>query len=123
MIDGECLHLREVPRGPDVVTEIKYKRDTSSLRSRQTSQENRLGLAAPANSMFLSGALMADPRDVSVSALLSKIDCAMVDRPELVVIKTNVPEEGASLAIEVHRDDIGKIIGKQGRSAKLLRIP
>ncbi len=48
---------------------------------------------------------MADPRDVLVSELLSKIVCAMVDRPEFVVIKTHVTEEGASLAIDVDPDD------------------
>ena len=64
---------------------------------------------------------MADPRDVSVSKLLSKIVCAMVDRPEFVVIKTHVAEEGASFSIDVHPDDTGKIIGRQGRNAKSLR--
>ena len=64
---------------------------------------------------------MADPRDVSVSKLLSKIVCALVDRPEFVVIKTQAAEEGASFAIDVHSDDVGKIIGKQGRNAKSLR--
>jgi predicted RNA-binding protein YlqC (UPF0109 family) len=56
---------------------------------------------------------MPDPRDVSISKLLSKIVCTMVDRPEFVVIKTHVAEEGASFAIEVHPDDTGKIIGRQ----------
>jgi hypothetical protein len=65
---------------------------------------------------------MADPRDVSVSKLLSKIVCALVDRPEFVVIKMHAAEEGASFAIEVHPDDTGKIIGRQGRNAKSLRI-
>jgi len=65
---------------------------------------------------------MPDPRDVSVSKLLSKIVCALVDRPEFVVIKMHAAEEGVSFAIDVHRDDIGKIIGKQGRNAKSLRI-
>ena len=65
---------------------------------------------------------MPDPRDVSVSKLLAKIVCALVDRPEFVVIKTHAAEESASFAIEVHPDDIGKIIGKQGRNAHSLRI-
>lgn len=64
---------------------------------------------------------MADPRDIAVSKLLSKIVCAMVDRPEFVVIKTHAAEEGASLAIDVHPDDTGKIIGRQGRNAKSIR--
>jgi hypothetical protein len=60
---------------------------------------------------------MADPRDVSVSKLLSKIVCALVDRPEFVVIKTHPTEEGASFAIDVHPYDTEKIIG--GRDAML----
>ena len=65
---------------------------------------------------------MADPRDVSVSKLLSKTICALVDRPEFVVIKTHAAEEGLSFSIDVHPDDTGKIIGGQGRNAKSLRI-
>ena len=65
---------------------------------------------------------MPDPRDVSISKLLSNIVCTMVDRPEFVVIKTQAAEEGASFSIDVHPDDVGKIIGRQGRNAKSLRI-
>ncbi|MDP9049202.1 MAG: KH domain-containing protein [Acidobacteriota bacterium] len=65
---------------------------------------------------------MPDPRDVSVSKLLAKMVCAMVDLPEFVVIKSHAAEGGASFAIEVHPEDTGKIIGKQGRNAKSLRI-
>ena len=65
---------------------------------------------------------MADPRDVSVSKLLSKIVCALVDRPEFVVIKTHAAEEGLNFSIDVHPDDTGKIIGGRGRNAKSLRI-
>jgi predicted RNA-binding protein YlqC (UPF0109 family) len=46
----------------------------------------------------------------------------MVDQPEFVVIRTHVAEDGASLGIDVHACDIGKIIGKQGRNAQSLRI-
>jgi uncharacterized protein len=70
----------------------------------------------------LGAFLLPDPRDVSVSKLLSKIICAMVDRPEFVVIKMHAAEEGASFVIDVHQDDTGKIIGRQGRNAKSLRI-
>lgn len=65
---------------------------------------------------------MSDPRDISVSQLLSRIVCALVDRPEFVVIKTHAAEEGVSFSIDVHPDDTGKIIGRQGRNAKSLRI-
>lgn len=64
---------------------------------------------------------MPDPRDVSTSKLLTTIVCAMVDRPEFVVIKMHAAEEGASFVIDVHPDDTGKIIGRQGRNVKSLR--
>ena len=62
----------------------------------------------------LRGLPMPDPRDVSTSKLLSNIVCAMVDRPAFVVIKMHAAEGGASFAIDVHPDDTGKIIGRQG---------
>ncbi|MDP9051471.1 MAG: KH domain-containing protein [Acidobacteriota bacterium] len=40
----------------------------------------------------------------------------------VVVIKTQAAEECASFSIDVHPDDVGKIIGRQGRNAKSLRI-
>jgi predicted RNA-binding protein YlqC (UPF0109 family) len=53
---------------------------------------------------------------------MHKIVCAMVDRPEFLVIKTHATEDGANFAIEVHPDDTGKIIGRQGRNAHSLSI-
>ena len=64
---------------------------------------------------------MPDPRDVQACTLLRKIVCALVDRSEFVVIKTHVTEDGASFAIDVHSDDTGNLIGKQGRNAKSIR--
>jgi predicted RNA-binding protein YlqC (UPF0109 family) len=64
---------------------------------------------------------LPDPRDVTICKLLHKIVCALVDRPEFVVIKTHMTEDGASFAIDVHSDDTGKLIGKQGRNAKSIR--
>ena len=65
---------------------------------------------------------LPDPRDVSVHKLLVKIVAALVDRPEFVVIKTQVTEDGATFTIHAHPDDTGKLIGKQGRNARSLRI-
>ena len=65
---------------------------------------------------------MPDPRDVSVYNLLFKIVGVLVDRPEVVVIQTQVTEDGATFTVDVHPDDTGKIIGKQGRNAQSLRI-
>ena len=65
---------------------------------------------------------MPEPRDVSVHKLLFKIACVLVDRPEYVVIQTQVTEDGATFTVHAHPDDTGKLIGKQGKNAQSLRI-
>ena len=65
---------------------------------------------------------MPDPRDVSVYHLLLKIVGVLVDRPEFVVIQTQLTEDGATFTVHAHPDDTGKLIGKQGRNAQSLRI-
>jgi predicted RNA-binding protein YlqC (UPF0109 family) len=65
---------------------------------------------------------LPDPRDVSVYKLLFKIVAALVDRPEFVVIKTQVTEDGATFTVHAHPDDTGILVGKQGRNAQSLRI-
>ncbi len=46
----------------------------------------------------------------------------MVDRPEGVRVESVQIAEGTSLRISVDHTDIGKVIGKQGRTARSLRI-
>jgi predicted RNA-binding protein YlqC (UPF0109 family) len=57
-----------------------------------------------------------------VYKLLLKIVGVLVDRPEAVVIQTQVMEDGATFTVHAHPDDTGKLIGKQGRNAQSLRI-
>ena len=53
--------------------------------------------------------------------LLTKIVQALVDQPDQ--IEVNAIEGGQSLVLElkVAKEDIGKIIGKQGRTARAIR--
>jgi hypothetical protein len=46
---------------------------------------------------------------------------AMVDHPELVKTGRTVDEMGVLLSLDVHPEDMGKIIGKDGNTAKALR--
>jgi predicted RNA-binding protein YlqC (UPF0109 family) len=46
----------------------------------------------------------------------------MVDSPREVVVEYFCTEGGASIRIEVASTDLGKIIGKQGRHARALRV-
>lgn len=46
---------------------------------------------------------------------------ALVDNPNDVTIKRSVDEMGVLLTLKVHRDDMGKIIGRSGATAKAIR--
>ncbi|MEY3008713.1 MAG: RNA-binding protein [Candidatus Nanopelagicaceae bacterium] len=45
----------------------------------------------------------------------------IVDNPEEVVINEREGRRGTTLEVRVHPDDIGKVIGRNGRTAKALR--
>ena len=46
---------------------------------------------------------------------------ALVDNPESVKINRTVDEMGVLLTLDVHADDMGKIIGRSGNTAKAIR--
>jgi hypothetical protein len=46
---------------------------------------------------------------------------ALVDHPETVSINRTVDEMGVLLTLDVHADDMGKIIGRSGNTAKAIR--
>jgi predicted RNA-binding protein YlqC (UPF0109 family) len=52
------------------------------------------------------------------------IECiakALVDKPEAVVVREIEGSQTSVIELEVAKDDIGKIIGKQGRTARAIR--
>ncbi len=53
--------------------------------------------------------------------LVEVIAKALVDNPDVVVVTQK--EDGRNITIELHvaSDDMGKVIGKQGRIAKAIR--
>ena len=53
--------------------------------------------------------------------LLEIIAKNLVDNPEQVVVNQRVDEDALILELSVAQDDIGKVIGKQGRIAKAIR--
>ena len=53
--------------------------------------------------------------------LVEYIAKSLVDSPELVEVREAEGEQGAVLELSVSRDDLGKIIGKQGRTARAIR--
>lgn len=46
---------------------------------------------------------------------------ALVDNPDSVGINRTVDEMGVLLTLDVHADDMGKIIGRSGNTAKAIR--
>ncbi|MCA9363065.1 KH domain-containing protein [Candidatus Kaiserbacteria bacterium] len=46
---------------------------------------------------------------------------ALVDNPDAVSINRTVDEMGVLLTLDVHADDMGKIIGRSGNTAKAIR--
>lgn len=46
---------------------------------------------------------------------------ALVDHPEAVKIDRKVDEMGVLLTLDVHAEDMGKVIGRQGNTAKAIR--
>ncbi|MEK7186795.1 MAG: KH domain-containing protein [Patescibacteria group bacterium] len=47
---------------------------------------------------------------------------ALVDYPDDVKIKRTVDEMGVLMTLDVNREDMGKIIGRSGNTAKAIRI-
>jgi predicted RNA-binding protein YlqC (UPF0109 family) len=54
--------------------------------------------------------------------LLETIAKALVDYPDEVKIDEVIENDNVTLELHVAEDDMGKIIGKQGRIAKALRM-
>lgn len=53
--------------------------------------------------------------------LVEVIAKSLVDHPEEVVVTESDNEKGTVLVLKVAADDMGKVIGKQGRVAKSIR--
>lgn len=53
--------------------------------------------------------------------LVLDIAKALVDNPESVVVEETKEKDEIILKLKVSQDDMGKVIGKQGRIAKAIR--
>jgi len=53
--------------------------------------------------------------------LIAAIAKSLVDKPEEVEVKKTESKQGIVIELKVAEEDIGKIIGKQGRIAKAIR--
>ncbi|RJQ13483.1 KH domain-containing protein [Candidatus Parcubacteria bacterium] len=53
--------------------------------------------------------------------LVEAIAKALVDKPEDVQVKAVEGDQTTVLELRTHPDDLGKVIGRQGRTAKAIR--
>ena len=56
-----------------------------------------------------------------MSELVCYIAQNLVDQPDQVCVDMREAEEGLTCELRVAQEDIGKVIGKQGRTAKAIR--
>ena len=57
-----------------------------------------------------------------MTKLVEAIAKSLVDKPENVVVTETASRQGTVIELKVDPDDMGKVIGKQGRIAKALRV-
>ena len=58
---------------------------------------------------------------LAVNDLVREIARALVDEPESVKVETVTRDENTVLRLRVAPQDVGKVIGKQGRTARSVR--
>jgi predicted RNA-binding protein YlqC (UPF0109 family) len=53
--------------------------------------------------------------------LIEHIAKSLVDKPGEVVVKETDGEKTTIIELKVHKEDLGKVIGKEGRTARSMR--
>ncbi len=64
---------------------------------------------------------MASDQGGDVRALVEEIAKALVDEPEQVSVQAQPGEQQTVIELRVAPNDLGKVIGKQGRTARSIR--
>ncbi len=59
--------------------------------------------------------------ELSLKELITYIAKALVDEPDDVVVSEVMGEQTSVLELKVAKDDLGKVIGRQGRTARAMR--
>ena len=59
--------------------------------------------------------------DMSMKELITYIAEALVDYPDQVSVSEITGEQTSVLELKVAKEDLGKVIGKQGRTARAMR--
>jgi len=64
---------------------------------------------------------MVSEQGGDMRVLVEQIAKALVDEPEQVVVRSIDGEQVTVLELRVSQNDLGKVIGKQGRTARSIR--
>ena len=56
-----------------------------------------------------------------LEGVVSYVVCALVDNPDEVKVRTEETEEGCTIQISCRKEDIGKIVGKRGKTIMAIR--
>lgn len=62
-----------------------------------------------------------DRKSENMQELITEIARALVDDPDAVLVESVEREENTVLKLRVAPQDVGKVIGKQGRTARSMR--
>ena len=62
-----------------------------------------------------------ESNELGVRALIEYIARSLVDEPEDVEVIEIAGEQTSVIELKVSKDDLGKVIGKQGRTARAMR--
>ena len=60
--------------------------------------------------------------DLKLRDLVAYLARGLVDHPDDVAVEILEPGDDAAFELRVHPDDLGHVIGKQGRTARSLRL-
>lgn len=71
--------------------------------------------------MYETAPEASDPSSGRMKQLILEVVQALVDQPEAVSVELIEDREATVLCVRVAPQDIGKVIGKQGRTARSLR--
>ncbi len=63
---------------------------------------------------------MTDEKDISLD-FIRYVMSNLVEYPEALVIEKNIDEIGTLINLQSHKDDMGRIIGKNGQTIKSIR--
>lgn len=73
------------------------------------------------NRIFTSNSKAANKGERLMKELISYIAKALVDNPDQVQVSEVEGDQTSVLELKVAKEDLGKVIGKQGRTARAMR--